>query len=95
MEKDEMRELIATEVRNILKVACNAAINVPIQLHEIQSAMSPDGMKATEARKKEATKIASNIMSAVDDYVREAQARVVGKTDPQRAQNIRNFKPTY
>jgi hypothetical protein len=95
MEKDEMRELIATEVRNMIKVACNAAINVPVQPHEIQSAMSPEGLMATEAQKQEATKLVASIMSAVDDYVREAQARVVEKTDPQRAQNIRNFKPTF
>jgi hypothetical protein len=44
---------VAINSRNSsFKVACTAAINVPIQPHEIQSAMSPEGMKATEARKK-------------------------------------------
>ena len=95
MDRDELRELIATEVQNIIKVACKAAVNVPIQLDEMRSAMSPEGMHASEKRKREATRITTNILSAVDDYVRETQARVVEKADPERAKNIRNFKATY
>ena len=95
MDKDELRELIATEVQNIIKVACKAAVNIPIELHEARYAMSPEGMQAREERKRDATKITANILSAVDDYVREIQARVVEKQEPERARNIRSFKPTF
>ena len=95
MDKDELRELIATEVQNIIKIVCKAAVNVPSELHELQSAMTPEGIQAREERKREATRITAHILSAVDDYVRETQARVVEKTEPERAKNIRSFKPTY
>lgn len=95
MDKDELRELIATEVQTILKVACDAAVNIPNQPHEMQFATSPEGMKANEARKKEAARITASILSAVDDYVRGARARVVEKTDPERAKRIESFKPTF
>ena len=95
MDKDELRELIAIEVQKILKVACDAAVNIPNELHEMHFATSPEGMKANEARKKEAKRITASIMSAVDDYVRGMQARVVEKTEPERAKRIESFKPTF
>lgn len=93
--KDELRELIATEVRNIVRFTCNAVINAPIQLADIRHAMTPEGMQEREARKKIAREITSVVLEASEDYLREAQARVVEKTDPQRADFIRKFKPTF
>lgn len=95
MDKDELRELIATEVQNIIKVACKAAVNVPIELHEVRLAMNPEVVEAREGRKREAIKITTHIMSAVDDYVRDIQARVIDKTDPERAEIFRRLKAEF
>lgn len=93
--KDELRELIATEVRNIVRFTCNAVVNAPIQLADVRYAMTPEGMQEREARKKIAREITGIVLEASEDYLREAQARVVEKTDPQRAEIIRKLKPTF
>lgn len=93
--KDELRELIATEFRNIVRFTCNKVISIPIQPSDIRHAMTPQGMQEREARQKIAREISSTVLEAAEDYLRQAQARVVEKSDPERAQFIRNFKPTF
>ena len=95
MDKDELRELIATEVQKIFKVACKAAVDTPIDPSEVRYAMSPEGMRASQERKKELTRITNNILSAIDEYVRESEARIVEKQEPERANIIRKLKPTF
>jgi hypothetical protein len=57
--------------------------------------MTPEGMQEYEARKKIAREVTSTVLEAAEDYLRESQARVVEKTDPQRAEIIRKLKPTF
>ena len=93
--KDELRELIATEVRNIVKFVGNAVVKSPIPQAGNRFGMTPEEMRQQEAHKKIAREITSTILEATKDYLREAQARVVEKTDPQRAEIIRKLKPEF
>ena len=63
-DKDEIRELIAREIRDVIKNADNAGAN-----------------KA--------------LLDAAEANYREAQARVVEKTDPARAERIRRIVPEF
>jgi len=92
--KDELRELIVTEIRNVMKVASNRVVNMPVT-SDFYRALSPEGMKEREARKKIAREVTGVIIEATEDYLREAQARVIEKTDPQRAEIVRRLKPTF
>lgn len=93
--KDELRELIATEVRNIVRFTCNAVVNAPIGMTGGRFGMTPEGMQEHKARKKIAREIARTVLEAAEDYLRESQARVVEKTDPLRAEIIRKLKPEF
>ena len=42
-----------------------------------------------------AREVSAIAVEAAEDYLREAQARVVEKTDPKRADIIRKMKPTF
>ena len=92
--KDEVRELIATEIRNVVKLMCARVVNPPVSLEDIRVATTPDGMKEREARLKIARQF-SVVLEAAEDYLRESQARVVQKVDPERAERIRKLKPTF
>ncbi len=94
-DKDEIRELIATEMKKAVKSAVNAVLNAPIQLHDVSTAMTPEGIKAQEERKKIVREIGDAIIKSFEAVEREAQARVVEKTDPQRAEVIRKVVPTF
>lgn len=94
-DKDEIRELIATEMKKAAQAAINAVLNAPIQLHEIHTAMSPEGMHAREERKKIVREIGDAAVKSFEAVEREAQARVVEKTDPERAERIRTLVPTF
>jgi hypothetical protein len=93
--RDELREIIATEVRNIVKFTCNKVVNAPIPLHEARYGMNSKERQEREARQKIASEISSIVLEAAEDYLREAQARVVEKTDPKRAEIIRQLKPEF
>lgn len=93
--KDEVRELIATEIRNVVKLMCARVVNPPVPLEDIRVATTPDGMKEREARLKIARQFSSIVLEAAEDYLRESQARVVQKVDPERAERIRKLKPTF
>lgn len=93
--KDELKEIIATEIRNVVKLMCARAVNPPIPLEDARFAMTPEGMKEREARLKIARQFSSIVLEAAEDYLRESQARVVQKVDPERAERIRKLKPTF
>jgi hypothetical protein len=94
-DKDDIRELIATEMKKAVKGAVNGVLTAPIQLHEVHTAMSPEGRQAREERNKLVREIGDAIVKSFEAVEREAQARVVEKTDPERAERIRNLVPTF
>jgi hypothetical protein len=93
--KDEIKELVATEMRRAVKDAVNAVLNAPIQLHEIRTATSPEGMRAREERKKVVREVGDAIIKSFEANEREALARVVEKTEPERADRIRKLVPEF
>jgi hypothetical protein len=93
--KDELKELIATEIRNVVKLMCARVVNPPVPFEDTRFAMTPEGMKEREARLKIARQFSSVVLEAAEDYLRESQARVVQKVDPERAERIRRLKPTF
>ncbi|MBC7909641.1 MAG: hypothetical protein H7Y30_04020 [Pyrinomonadaceae bacterium] len=94
-DKDEIRELIATEMVRAVQGAVRAVLNAPIQLHEVHTAMSPEGRQAREERNNIVREIGDAIVKSFEAVEREAQARVVEKTDPARADIIRKLVPTF
>lgn len=94
-DKDEIQELVAKEIRDVIKRASNAVINMPIELGEVHHATSPEGMKEREARKKIAQQVGKAISDVAEANLREAQARNIAKTDPERAKAVGGFDPTY
>src|SRR5687768_12059248 len=94
-DKDEIRQIVATEIRNFVNSAVNAALNRPIELTEGRYAMSPEGMKEREAQKKIVHQFGKVIIDAAEANLREADARIVEKTDPERAEIIRKLVPTF
>lgn len=94
-DKDEIREVVATEMKKAAQAAINAILNSPIQLHEVSHATSPEGMQEREARNKLVRDIGMAITQSFEAIEREAQARVVEKIDPERADRIRKLVPTY
>lgn len=93
--KDEVRELIATEIRNVVKLMCARVVNPSVPLEDVRFAMTTEGMKEREERLKIARQFSSVVLEAAEDYLRESQARVVQKVDPERAERIRKLKPTF
>lgn len=93
--KDELRELIASEVRNIVRFTCHAVLKAPIPRFISRYGMTPEQMQDSEERKKIVREVTGTVLEAAEDYLREAQARVVEKTDPQRADIIRKLKPEF
>lgn len=94
--KDEIRELIATEMKKAVKTAVNAVINMPTPLGEIDRyGMDTEARERREARQKIAREVGDAIIKAFEAVEREAQARVVEKTDPARAEVIRKLVPTF
>jgi hypothetical protein len=93
--KDELIELIATEIRNVVKLMCRRVVNPPVPLDEMRFSMTPEGMQRREERVKIARLFSAIVLEAAEDYLRESQARVVQKTDPERAERIRRLKPEF
>lgn len=93
--KDELRELVASEIRNVVRLMCARVVNPPVPLEETRLSMTPEGMKIREERVKTARLFSSIVLDAAEDYLRESQARVVQKTDPERADMIRRMKPEF
>lgn len=94
-DKDEIRKIVATEIRDFVKSAVNAALNRPIELTEVHHATSPEGMKEREAQKKVVQQFGAVLIKAAEANLREADARIVEKTDPQRAEIIRKLVPEW
>ena len=93
--KDELREVIATEIRNAVKAIGNAIVNAPVPLTKLRMIETEEGKRQYELQKNASRVIANVALEAAEDYLREAQARVVQKTDPKRAEIIRRLKPEF
>jgi hypothetical protein len=94
-EKDEIRELIASEMTKAVKAAVSAVLNAPIPTHEAGRYGSPVLMQEREARKKVVQEIGGAVVKSFEAVEREAHARIVEKTDPERADRIRKMVPTF
>jgi hypothetical protein len=90
--KDEIRELIQEEIYKAFNTAFAAALSYPIS---ITQSHDPDYRDARQKRSEIIREVGNGIKSALDDLRTEAQAKVVEKTDPARAERIRNLKPTF
>lgn len=93
--KDEIRYLIAKEAKSIIEAAFNAALNMPINPSEFAYANSAEGRQEREKRKKLIGEIKASVMASVDANLREAKARIVEKTDPEKAEVIRKLVPSF
>jgi hypothetical protein len=91
-DKDEIRELIATEMRKAAQEAVDAILNAPAQLVRYPSA---EEMQAREERNKLVREVGDAVVKAFEAIEQEAQARVVEKTDPARADRIRKMVLTF
>jgi hypothetical protein len=95
-DKDEIKEIMATEMRRAVKEAVSAVLNAPIPLHEAgRYGMSPEMTQAREERKKIVREVGDAIIKSFEANEREAQARVVEKTEPERAERIRSLVPEF
>jgi hypothetical protein len=90
-DKDEIRLLIAKEIKNVVNSAFSSVLNAPISITDLSYASSSQGQQESEARKKTVQEIRKSVLEAVDANLREADARIVEKTDPARAERIRKL----
>ena len=91
--RNELRALIQEEIWKAFDVVMKAAENPPVQPHQTNDS-------ELQARRKAQTRsvqeISRAIKSALNHLKADAQARVVEKTDPQRAERIRALAdPTF
>lgn len=91
-DKDELRELIQDEISKAFNAAFSAALNIPTNLSDLNNA---EIQKQKEDTKAIIRVVGNAIKSALEDVRSEAQARVVEKTDPARADVIRRLKTTF
>lgn len=94
-DKDEIRKIVATEIRDFVKSAVNAALNRPIDPTEGRYAMSGEGMREREAQNKLLQQFGAVIIKAAERNWREAEARIIEKSDPEAAERFRKFDPTF
>jgi hypothetical protein len=78
VDKDEVRQIIATEIRDFVQSAVQAALNPPTEPTGAQHKISEEGMKSLQLVGKAA-------INAAETKLREANARVGNKTNPGRA----------
>jgi len=93
-DKDEIRLLIARELRDAVKGAVSAILNAPMSLAQARYSR-PEDMQEQEARKQIVREIGDSVIKSVEAMVREADARIVEKTDPERADRIRSMVPEF
>lgn len=84
---DEIRERIARDIRDVIKGAVNTVANTPLQAGE-----DPQSAKT---EKKIAQRAIKALLDSAEANYREAQARVVEKKDPKRAERIRKIVPEW
>jgi hypothetical protein len=84
--KDELRELIQEEIWKAFDVAIKAAINPPLQPHQLNDSEVQERRKV---QKQAVQEIGRAVMSAMNHLKADAQARLYDKTDPERAKRIR------
>lgn len=90
--KDEIKYLIQQEIGKAFNAALSAALSAPIQLTDVNDRAKQDERQKRIAVIKE---IGNQIKSALQDLEDEANAKIVEKTDPARAEVIRRLKTTY
>ncbi len=91
--KDELRALIQEEIWKAFDIVMKAAANPPIQPHQLND---NEFQARQEIQKQIVQDISRAIKSALNHLKADAQARVVEKTDPQRAERIRALAdPTF
>jgi hypothetical protein len=92
-DKDELRELIQSEILKAFNAAFSAALNAPTQLGDINNNEKQEAMKNQKAVIRE---FGNAIKASLQTLEAEAQAKVVEKTDPERAKRIRALAvPTF
>ena len=91
-DKDEIRYIVQQEIGKAFKAGLSAAINVPANLGEAVTVVKD---KESEKQKKLLREKGKVIKEALRDLEDEANAKIVEKTDPARAERIRRLKPTF
>jgi hypothetical protein len=94
-DKDEIRLLIAREIRDVIKNAATAVENMSVELGAGRHLMSSEDHEKREAEKKMARRVGKVVLDAAEANLREADARIVEKTDPERAERIRRLVPEF
>ena len=94
-DKDEIRRIVATEIRDFVKSAVNAALNRPIDPTEGRYATSGEGMREREAQNKLLQQFGKVIIHAAEANWREAEARIIEKTDREAAERFRKLDPEF
>lgn len=91
-DKDELRLLIQEEINKAFDSAFSAALDYPVNSSD---AFSPEKRKEREQRKVIIREVGNAVKNALRDIKDEAQAKIIEKTDPARAEIIRRLKPTF
>src|ERR1041384_6356771 len=94
-DKDEIRLLIAREIRDVIKNSASAVQNMPIELGAGRHLMSSEDHEKHEAETKMARRVGKAVLDVAEANLREADARIVEKTDPERAKIIRSLVPEF
>ena len=94
-DKDEIRKIVATEIRDFVKSAVSAALNRPSDPTQGRYDISGEGMREREAQDKLLQQFGAVIIKAAERNWREAEARIIEKTDPERAETFRKLDPEF
>ncbi|MBA3633703.1 MAG: hypothetical protein H0W58_12990 [Acidobacteria bacterium] len=86
--RDKIRYLIVAEIRKVFSAVLKAANEPPV----IGFSTAPEN-RVKEQTYNKINKVARDINDALRDLESEARARIVEKTDPERAEIIRKLKP--
>jgi hypothetical protein len=91
--RDELRVFIQEEVWKAFDVAMRAAVNAPTAFTGVGN-MEKENLR--QIRSEAIREVNAAIKSALNHLKADAQARVVEKTDPERAKRIRALAdPTF
>jgi len=91
-EKDELRILIYGEINKAFNAALNAALNYPVNISDLTS---QEKEKARQQQDEIVRKIGKAIGNVLRDLKDEADAKIIEKTDPARADRIRRIKTEF
>ncbi len=91
-EKDEFRLLIHEEINKAFAAALGAALNYPVSFSD---SMTSEKQQERRQRIAVINEIGSAMKNALRDLKDEANAAIVEKTDPARAEIIRKLKAEF